>query len=252
MATPTLTSAVERRATSARLAERAATQAARTSNTVAAQRVVAQYQATNAGLAQVAVASMLAEQAVESVPDAPLNLLGFTTGAQMLQQMIESAGNSGFDRLVRSLVQDAGRAAETVAVAARPGVGWVRKLNLPSCSRCVVLAGRIYRYSDGFERHPNDDCSTIAVAEGDSTFVEDPVDIARRGLLRGLSKADMAALEGGADFNRVVNVRRKAAGLSESGRVLARAGKLTPEGIFRLGSDRNEVVSLLRRYGYLM
>lgn len=247
-----LTSSTERQVTSARLAERAATQAARTSNVVAAQRVVAQYQATNAGLAQVAVASMLAEQAIDAAPDAPLNLLAFTTGAQMLQQMIEAAGNSGFDRLVRSLVQDAGRAAETVSVAARPGVGWVRQLNLPSCSRCVVLAGRVYRYSDGFERHPNDDCSTIAVAEGDSTFVEDPIDIARRGLIRGISKADLEALEMGADFNRVVNVRRKAAGLTESGRVLTRAGKLTPEGIFRIASDRNEVVSLMKRNGYLL
>lgn len=247
-----LTSASERQATSARLAERAAVQAAGTSSVAAAQRVVAQYQATNASLAQVAVASMLAEQAVSSTPDALLNPLAFTTGAEMFTQMLESAGAPGFDRLVRSLVQSAGRAAESVSVAARPNVGWVRTLNLPSCSRCVVLAGRVYRYSDGFLRHPNDDCSTTAVNEGDTTLVEDPLELARNGMVRGLSKADFDALEAGADFNRVVNVRRKAAGLSEAGRVLARAGKLTPEGIFRLGSDRDEHLRLLKRYGYLL
>jgi hypothetical protein len=195
---------------------------------------------------------MLAEQAVPSTPDAPLNLLGFTTGAEMLSQMLDSAGNGGFDRLIRSLVQDAGRAAENVAVASRPGVGWVRHLNLPSCSRCVVLAGRIYRYSDGFERHPEDDCTTTAVQEGDTELVADPIDLARRGLIRGLSKADQEALELGADFNKVVNVRRKNAGLMQSGRVLARAGRLTPEGIFRIASDRDEAVTLLGRYGYLL
>lgn len=195
---------------------------------------------------------MLAEQAISSAPDALINPVAFTTGAEIFAQMLESAGPPGFDRLVRSLVQSSGRAAETVSIAARPKIGWVRTLNLPSCSRCVALAGRIYRYSDGFERHPNDDCSTTAVSEGDTTLVEDPLELARKGLVRGLSQADYDALEAGADFNRVVNVRRKAAGLTEAGRVLARAGKLTPEGIFRLGSDRAEVVSLLRRYGYLL
>ena len=247
-----LTSASERQATSARLAERAALQAGGTSSVAAAQRVVAQYQATNASLAQVAIASMLAEQAISSTPDALLNPLAFTTGAEMFAQMLESAGPPGFDRLVKSLVQSSGRAAESVSVAARSDVGWVRTLNLPSCSRCVVLAGRVYRYSDGFERHPNDDCSTTAVREGDTNLVEDPLDLARKGLVRGLSQADYDALELGADFGRVVNVRRKAAGLTEAGRVLARANKLTPEGIFRLGSDRNDVVRLLRRYGYLL
>lgn len=195
---------------------------------------------------------MLAEQAISSTPDALLNPLAFTTGLELFSQMLESAGSPGFDRLVRSLVQSSGRAAETVAVAARPQIGWVRTLNLPSCSRCVVLAGRIYRYSDGFERHPNDDCSTTAVREGDATLVEDPLELARQGQVRGLSQADFEALEAGADFNRVVNVRRKAAGLTEAGRVLARANKLTPEGIFRLGSDRDDVVRLLKRYGYLI
>lgn len=247
-----LTSASERQATSARLAERAAVQAGGTSSIAAAQRVVAQYQATNASLAQVAIASMLAEQAISSTPDALLNPLAFTTGAEMFAQMLESAGAPGFDRLVKSLVQSSGRVAESVSVAARADIGWVRTLNLPSCSRCVVLAGRVYRYSEKFDRHVNDDCSLTAVREGDTTFTEDPLELARKGLVRGLSKADFEALEEGADYNRVVNVRRKAAGLTSAGRVLARANKLTPEGIYQLASDRNDALRLLRRYGYLL
>jgi hypothetical protein len=48
-----------------------------------------------------------------------------------------------------------------------------------------------------------------------------------------------------------VNVRRYSSGLRESGRVLARAGKPTPEGIYRLASDQQDAVRMLRRFGYL-
>jgi hypothetical protein len=195
---------------------------------------------------------MLAEQGIRATPEAPLNPLAFTTSAKMLEEMLTSAGPAGFDRLIRALVQDAGRAAETVTIATRPRVGWVRHLNLPSCSRCVVLADRVYRYSDGFERHPGDDCSTVAIREGDTQYVADPVDLLNRGMIRGLSKADQEAIRDGADFGQVVNVRRKNAGLTMAGRVLARVGRPTPEGIFRISSNREEALELLSRYGYLL
>lgn len=203
-------------------------------------------------LAQAGVTAILAEQGIDAAPDAALNVLAFTTSLPMLDGMLESAGDDGFDRLIRSMVQDAGRAAETVTVATRPRVGWVRHLNLPSCSRCVVLAGRVYKYSDGFERHPGDDCTTLPVAEGDTELVEDPVDLMKRGLIRGLSIADQKALLDGADFNKVVNVRRQGAGLSMAGRVLARNNRLTPEGIFSLAHSRAEAVRLLRTNGYVL
>lgn len=59
-----------------------------------------------------------------------------------------------FDRLVRSLVSDAGRQAATADMATRFTGGYVRMLNPPSCKRCVPLAGRWYRWNDGFLRHP--------------------------------------------------------------------------------------------------
>jgi hypothetical protein len=67
----------------------------------------------------------------------------------------------------------------------------------------------------------------------------------------GLSKADLLALADGADLNQLVNVRLKKAGLRESGRVLSRAGRPTPEGIYRMSSTRTEAVALLRRFGYV-
>ena len=197
------------------------------------------------------VSDVLTEQGVEVTPSGSLSPPAFTTDGRMFTEMASNATNVG--RLVESLVQDAGRAAESVASAARPNVGHARYLSPPSCSRCAVLAGRTYRYSDGFQRHPNCDCVMIPATEDAAAgLVSDPTDLIRQGKVTGLSKADMRAIvEDGADLGKVVNVRRAASGLRESGRVLARAGKLTPEGIYRLASDRTQAVAMLRQFGYL-
>ena len=246
-----LQAASERQRLSRALADRAVRQARKARDSAGVAVVVVRHQAANASVADAAVAAMLLEQGIDAAPDGTLSALAFTTASESLQAMLDSAGDTGFDRLVRSLVQDAGRAAETVAVAARPGVGWVRHLNLPSCSRCVVLAGQVYRYSDGFERHPGDDCVTVPVAEDDNSLAADPLDLVRRGLVRGLSQADTEAILAGADFNQVVNVRRIRAGLTVAGRVLTRRNRPTPEALFQIASDRVELVALLRRFGYL-
>jgi hypothetical protein len=256
MLTP-LAAALDRHRRSALTARRAAREAvkARRRGVPAVALAVAAHQMAQARMGEDSVAAMLSEQGITARPDAPLNLAAFTTSAQMIHDMlvdIPTNSDSQFERLVESLVQDAGRAAESVAVAARPDVGWVRHLTPPSCSRCVVLAGRVYRYNDGFKRHPGDDCVTTPVREGDSQRAADPLELLRQGKVTGLSKADVKALRDGADFNQVVNVRRTAAGLTEAGRVLARAGRPTPEGIYRMASDRDEVVALLGRYGYIL
>lgn len=214
--------------------------------------VVATHQMAQATLAEQAIAQMLDEQGIDTPAEALLALLAFTTPADRLGDMASATTTPAeFARLIASLVQDAGRAAQGVAIAARPDVGWVRQLTPPSCSRCVPLAGRVYRYSDGFLRHPNDDCVTIPVREDDPTLTVNPVEMLRSGQVRGLSKADTAAILDGADFNQVVNVSRKAAGLTEAGQALVRAGRPTPAGVYRLASDRAEALELLQRFGYL-
>jgi hypothetical protein len=204
-------------------------------------------------MSEQAVAEMLLEQRIESAADALLNALAFTTDAQVLQQMLDSiATDFEFDRLVESLVQDAGRAAESVSTAVRPYIVHLRFLSPPSCSRCAVLAGRVYRWSDGFQRHPNCDCtmipSTVAAA-----VPQDVEHLVEANQVSGLSKADQRALADGADLGQVVNIRRRAAGLREAGRVLARDGKPTPEAIYRVaGDDREAAVHLLAQHGYLL
>jgi hypothetical protein len=127
----------------------------------------------------------------------------------------------------------------------------VRYLSPPSCSRCAVLAGRVYRYSDGFLRHPRCDCTMIPTSIANPAFTHDPVDLARRGLVTGMSKADMRAVDDGADFGRVVNVRLKTAGLGTPGRVLSRAGRPTPEAIYRSAASREDAIQALISAGYV-
>lgn len=248
---------------SALIARRAVREAVkvRKSGVGAVATVVATHQVTQAIASQNAVAEMLAEQAIDEAAEALLNPMSFTTSLDSLASMlaeIQVEQAAEFERLVESIVQDAGRAAESVSIAVRPDIAHIRYLSPPSCARCVVLAGRVYRYSTGFERHTNCDCVTVPVSVA-STFADavaagiagDPADLLANGQVRGLSKADTQAILDGADFGQVVNVRRQAAGLRQPGRVLSRRGRPTPEAIYRTARTRDEAVQLLAAAGYI-
>lgn len=165
------------------------------------------------------------------------------------------------DRFVASEVGDAGRSASHVEIVAGAGSNYyVRVLNLPSCERCVPLAGRVYRDLEEFDRHPQDDCGMWpceslddALAKG---LVTDPVEAIRSGQVRGLSEADRRAiLEGGADVNQVINAHR---GMT-TGNLFGRDVKLTLEGITKrgvYGGHTNKgragyMVERIGKYGYV-
>jgi hypothetical protein len=249
---PPLRSATRHYHWSAALVERAVREARKASGPVAVAREVSFHQATAAFQASRAVSLMLAEQDIDDPPEALLNTSAFTTSPQSVAAMLDQVEvDQEFDRLVASLIQNAGRAAEQAATAVRSRVGYVRYLSPPSCSRCAVLAGRVYRYSDGFLRHPRCDCTMIPTSIANPAFTHDPVDLARRGLVTGMSKADMRAVDDGADFGRVVNVRLKTAGLGTPGRVLSRAGRPTPEAIYRSAASREDAIQALISAGYV-
>jgi hypothetical protein len=177
-----------------------------------------------------------------------------TLGSAIADRLEQAQTNAAFDAIVLSLVQDAGRTAAAVDVGRRPAVtGYVRSLNLPSCSRCAVLAGRVYRHSTGFLRHPRCDClMTPTTGDIGPELVLDPADAIADGQITGLSRADLDALDAGADLGQVVNVRRKAAGLTVGTSVVTRAGRLTPQGVMRAaGDDRDRAIELLREHGYI-
>lgn len=214
--------------------------------------VVATHQLAAAVQAQPATAAQLVEQAIEESARALLISTAFTTQVDAFTEMLDRVeADWQFDRLVSSLVSDAGRTAESVAVAATPRIGHVRYLNPPSCSRCAVLAGRIYRYSTGFQRHPGCDCVMIPTTLANDQLTQDPVELMKAGLITDLSKADRQAILDGADFAKVTNARLRKGGVRDSGLVLERAGRPTPAAIYRSTSSREGAVQALIAAGYM-
>lgn len=153
-------------------------------------------------------------------------------------------GRASLDRIVTTQVADAARAAESVATVSRPAItGYVRMVSAPCCSRCAILAGRHYRWNEGFQRHPKCDCRHIPASEdvaGDLTtdprkliesgqvgrYVTDPKTGEER-FVHGLSKDDRKAIvEDGADPAQVINAHR---GMSTA-QVFGRNVKITSEG----------------------
>lgn len=216
--------------------------------------VVAAYQLEAAALAYGSTPAILAEQGIDAPSEGAASLTAVLTARAATEVMLGKVRTpSAFDTLVLALVQDAGRTAASVDMGRRPAItGYVRSLNLPSCSRCAVLAGRVYRYSTGFQRHPRCDCLMTMTTEAiGKDLVLDPTDAIRDGKINGLSKADKEALDMGADLGQVVNVRRKKSGLVIGSSVIERGGRLTPQGIQRIASDRAQAVELLRANGYI-
>ena len=91
----------------------------------------------------------------------------------------------------------------------------------------------------------------VPTSQANPADVLDPVEAMRRGQVTGLSKADRKAIEDGADFNQVVNVRLRKAGLRQAGRVLSRSGRPTPEAIYRVATSRRDAIERLIAAGYL-
>lgn len=184
----------------------------------------------------------------------------------MKPEVAMPAGLSRLETIAATQVQDAGRVATGVAqVADRRVAGYIRYLVAPSCSRCVILAGRWYAHNAGFPRHPRCDCIGIPAAE--AMEPQDPRAIfasMSQGQLRsaGWAEADIKAIEAGADIFQVTNARRGLQSTSLAGRQVqvTRVGtnrqrpvRLTPESIYQIaGSDRDEAVRLLRANGYIV
>lgn len=134
-----------------------------------------------------------------------------------------ASGQASLEMVLQTQVADAGRVADGIAVATRPRSGYVRMVVGNSCPRCVILAGRFYRYSSGFDRHPQCDCVHIPTVEDVADdYTTDPRKAFEEGRVRGLSKADERAIRDGANMNQVVNAHRGM--YTAGGRKLSRTG----------------------------
>lgn len=182
---------------------------------------------------------------------------------------------ANLEQVIASEVRDAARSAAQVEIVVRPDwQNYVRMLQPPSCARCAILAGRIYRDLEAFQRHPQCDCVQVPVQNWeeahDAGYVSSPEDAFEKGHIRGLSKADEQAIRDGASIGKVVNAHRgmyttelfgrrvQATRASTTKRAAWRKAnptrlvRLRPEAIYRIAEgDTAEAVRLLRLYGYL-
>lgn len=180
-----------------------------------------------------------------------------------------------FERIVANEVRDAAREAAQVELAAEPlWDNYVRVLQAPSCKRCVVLAGRVYRDLDGFERHPGCDCSHVPVKDWDEAvakgFAMSPQDAIDKGYARDLTKGERQAIDDGANISSVINSssgistvtafgrRVKVTTVATTRRSAWRKSnpslpvRLRPDAIYKIADgDHDEALRLLKLYGYL-
>jgi hypothetical protein len=244
---------------------------------------LAELQAESATAALAAVESMLAEQDLDAPATGEIDPMAFAGPGTALVR--EATGPASMARLLGTLTADAGRSATGVSIAARPAItGHVRYLSPPSCARCAILAGRFYRWSSGFQRHPRCDCQMIPTTQAAAPgLISNPNEAFENGQIRGLSKKDAQAITDGADISQVVNAKRgvytadvfghqfKAtlAGTTSRGVAGRRMGDLakdsttkryrrsqtprpTPAAIYKIAVDRDDAIRLLTRFGYIL
>ncbi|MFI1678833.1 hypothetical protein [Streptomyces sp. NPDC020607] len=199
------------------------------------------------------------------------------------------AGMNQMARMVSTQIADTSRAATSVAMTAhRRCIAYVRVVKLPACGRCIILAGRQYSYSTGFQRHPKCDCGMDPIdieRWGDVPSPEDLVaQMTPQEQRKRLGAAAVDALAKGADLAQVVNARRGMQTMTVHGRTVRAttegstvrgiAGKrlskdagadkvrgqryrrsntprLMPEEILRLADDREHQLRLLKKHGYI-
>lgn len=178
-------------------------------------------QVAAAGLADGYLDDTLTAQGVNTTSAFAVNPDGFadlTDGGGSWLRLLVFAGNSVAPQarglvansIVLNGVQDAGRAAVQAGMQARPAVrGYVRMLNPPSCSRCAILAGRVYHSMAAFDRHPRCDCVNVPAAESAEDWTTSPRhyfdSLTAQQQDATFGEAAAQAIRDGADIAQVVN-----------------------------------------------
>lgn len=168
-----------------------------------------------------------------------------------------AAASSFIGGVALTMLADTRRDVYQADMVQRPRVsGYVRMLNPPSCSRCVVLAGKRFLWNQGFQRHPRCDCIHIPAAEsvaGDMTV--DPYayfkGLSEKDQSRYFGKIEAQAIRDGADISRVVNFGSRGLGTAAGNARFGTPFKRTLEDIYGRGGTRNVIVSDLQYHGWI-
>ena len=145
---------------------------------------------------------------------------------------VRTVGGSLMERLVVTQLHDTSRASSGVIITANRRVkGHERVVESGACGKCIILSGRIYRWSEGFKRHDNCRCTMRPATDPDFRSSPSPEKIfedmseAEQNQAFGTYRAQ--AIRDGADLNQVVNSARQGA--------MSEGGLVTSEGTTRRG-----------------
>lgn len=229
--------------------------------------VLKAYQVRSGQVASAFVPVMLAQQQIDA-PEVGMSavapLVGFTGQGYPAEWALKGAKTQvQRDMLMRTILQDTARQVAATSIASRPKVtGYVRVLEGASCARCVILAGKFYKYNQGFKRHPRCDCRHAPTNKEEPQNPRDIFDaMSAEEQDRTFTRAGAEAIRMGADMNRVVNARQGIQTAQVLGRQvkIATVGKrfseyprLMPETILAHAESREHALDMLRRFGYLI
>lgn len=131
-------------------------------------------------------------------------------------------GGRWLDMVTQTTIGDTARSAVITGITVRPAIdGYVRSTGAMACSRCLVLAGKFFRYNDGFARHPRCHCIHTPTTRGRAgDFTESTPEI---------RTPDLSSLELAASST---------------------AGRRMPEQIVASTDDRNAAIAMLRTAGF--
>lgn len=191
-------------------------------------------------------------------------------------------GRATLRQMSTQALEDTSVSAMGVSITQRAGVGYVRVESPDCCPRCAILAGKYFRHSQNFLRHPKCHGTTIPCKGRDKAekqgWITDPMDrfnrMSEAEQDRVFGYADAQAIRDGADIYQVVNAHRgmrpvgrgnismtTSEGTSRYGwsRMIRKyeygqkqRRRLTPEGIYSFNLPREQTIELLKREGYIL
>jgi hypothetical protein len=159
-----------------------------------------------------------------------------TAGRPIVQALV--AGRATLDAIAQTAVADVGRAADSVAMTARPAVtGYIRVVEGGACSRCIILAGNEYQTDKAFLRHPRCKCGMEPVTRQHRPRPASPDELvaqmSEEQKRKTFGQAGTKALNDGADLGQLVNARRGMASASTLGGRPVTTTEGTARGEFR-------------------
>jgi len=171
-----------------------------------------------------------------------------------------ATGEQWLTQTLLTVMADTGRGVVSADIASRPALaGFVRVLNPPSCPRCVILAGKWFRWNEGFLRHPRCDCKHVpagnenwAKAEG---FITDPYEYfhsmptAEQDRVWG--RIDARAIRDGADIYRVENIKLRGLATAKGKLRYGTPSRRTVDDIYRTAGTRANAIRMMQDEGFI-